>query len=269
MIKGAYIRLVWRNNRTFALFSMVFITLFQFLILYLVTTFDTAAILSAIMDQLPPMIRAFMQDSFFSMLNYDGAAAFGLNHPIVLTLLVITAINIPSHHISRELETGTLELLLAHPFRRNSLLLSLWISGSLIIMTIIDTALIGSCTSIILFHDLTRAIFGHLLEICLNLWLLITLIFTYTLLIAVFGRTGLKAGNTSAGITFLFYLLFFLAQLWSTISFTNYFNIFNYYQPQKLMLGQGNFLRDALVLSLLITVCLGLSLRKFGKRDLP
>ena len=195
MIKWAYIRLVWRNNRTFALFSMVFITLFQFLILYLVTTFDTAAILSAIMEQLPPMIRAFMQDSFFSMLNYDGAAAFGLNHPIVLTLLVITAINIPAHHISRELETGTLELLLAHPFRRNSLLLSLWLAGSLIIMTIIATALIGSCTSIILFHDLTRAIFGHLLEICLNLWLLITLIFTYTLLIAVFGRTGIESGK--------------------------------------------------------------------------
>jgi ABC-type transport system involved in multi-copper enzyme maturation permease subunit len=248
---------------------MGFITLFQFLILYLVTTFDTAAILSAILDQLPPMMRVFLNDSFFSMLNYDGAAAFGLNHPIVLTLLVITAINIPAHHISRELESGTLELLLAHPVRRKTLLFSLWISGSLIIMIIIATALIGSCTSIILFHELTGSIFIHLLEICLNLWLLITLIFTYTLLIAVFGKTGSRPGNTSAGITFFFYLLFFLAQLWSMISFTNYFNIFNYYQPQKLMLGQGNFLRDILVLSVLILVCFGISLKQFNNRDLP
>jgi ABC-type transport system involved in multi-copper enzyme maturation permease subunit len=253
----------------FAIFSMAFITLFQFLMLYLVTTFDTAAMLSAILEQMPPMMKAFLQDSFFSMLNYDGAAAFGLNHPIVLTLLVITAINIPSHHISRELETGTLELLLAHPFRRTSLLFSLWISGSLIIMAIIGTALIGSCTSIILFHELTRPIFIHLIEICLALWLLITLIFTYTMLIAVYGRKGSRAGNTSAGITFFFYLLFYLAQLWSTISFTNYFNIFYYYQPQKLMFGQGSFVGDILVLSMLIIVCLAISLRKFGKRDLP
>jgi ABC-type transport system involved in multi-copper enzyme maturation permease subunit len=248
---------------------MAFITLFQFLILYLVTTFDTAAILSVILDQLPPMVRAFMQDSFFSMLNFDGAAAFGLNHPIVLTLLVINAINIPSQHISRELETGTLELLLAHPFRRNSLILSLWISGVLIILFIVIMALIGSCVSILLFHDITLTILVRLFEISLNLWLLMVLVLTYTMLISVYGKAGFKAGNMSAAITFFFYLLFFLAQIWSVVSFTNYFNIFNYYQPQRLMFGQGNFTRDVLVLSLLIIVCLGLSMREFGKRDLP
>jgi ABC-2 type transport system permease protein len=269
MINWAYIRLVWRNQRVFSLFSMAFISLFQFLILYLVTTFDTAAILSAILDQLPPMMKAFLQDSFFSMLNFDGAAAFGLNHPIVLTLLVITAINIPSHHISREMESGTLELLLAHPIKRKSLLFSLWVSGSLIIMGIVATALMGSCASIVIFHDLTASIFIHLIEICLNLWLLITLIFTYTLLIAVHGRTGFKAGNTSAAITFFFYLLFFLAQLWGVIAFTNYFNIFNYYQPQKMIMGQGDFVRDASVLLSLTLICLCISLRQFDRRDLP
>jgi ABC-2 type transport system permease protein len=269
MINLTYIRLVWRNHRTFALFSMFFITLFQFLILYLVTTFDTAAILSAVLDQLPPVMKAFLQDSFFSMLNFDGAAAFGLNHPLVLTLLVINAINIPSHHISRELESGTLELLLAHPVRRNTLLFSLWISGSLIIFAIIAAALAGSCFSIILYHTLTSGLFIHLLEICLNLWLLITLIFTYTLLIAVFGKTGSRAGNTSAGITFFFYLLFFLAEIWSKLSFTQSFNIFNYYQPQKLMFDKGNFLWDAMILIGLIAVCLTISLRKFSKRDIP
>jgi ABC-2 type transport system permease protein len=269
MIKWAYIRLVWRNHRVFALFSMFFIMLFQFLILYLVTTFDTAAILSAILEQLPPMVRAFLQDSFFSMLNYNGAAAFGLNHPIVLTLLVINAINIPAHHISRELESGTLELLLSHPVRRKTLLFSLWTAGGLIFLAIVAMALIGSCMSILIFHNLTAQVFIHLLEICCNLWLLITLIFTYTLLIAVFGKTGFKAGNMSAAVTFFFYLLFFLAQLWSVISFTNYLNIFNYYQPQKLMVGKGEFLQDAGILVMGVVICLWLSLRRFQRRDLP
>jgi ABC-2 type transport system permease protein len=269
MIKWAYIRLVWRNHRTFALFSMIFIMSFQFLILFLVTTFDTKAIFSVILEQLPPAMKAFLQDSFFNMLSYDGAAAFGLNHPIVLTLLVINAINIPAHHISGELETGTLELLLAHPVKRRTLLLSLWTSGSLIILAIVTMALIGSCTSIIIFHHLTGSIFTHLLEITLNLGLLITLIFTYTLLIAVFGKSGFKAGNMSAAITFFFYLLFFLAQLWSKISLTNYFNIFYYYQPQKLMFGQGNFFRDVVILLSVIMLSLAISMRQFGKRDLP
>ena len=269
MINRAYINLVWRNNRIFTLFSAAFITLFQFMILYLATTFDTAAILSAILDQLPPMIKAFLNDSFFSMLSYDGAAAFGLSHPIVTTLLVTNTINIPTHHISRELESGTLELLLAHPYRRSSLILSLWTSGALIILFIVIMALTGSFVSIFMFHELTAIVLVRLFEISLNLWLLMMLIFSYTMLIAVYGKTGFKAGNMSAAITFFFYLLSFLAQIWSAISFTNYFNIFNYYQPQKLMFGKGEFLRDILVLFFIIIILLGLSLRRFGKRDLP
>jgi len=269
MLKLSYIWLVWRNNRSFALFSMAFITLFQFLILYLVTTFDTAAMLSAVLEQMPPMMKTFLEDSFFSMLNYDGAAAFGLNHPIVLTLLVIPAISIPAHHISQELESGTLELLLAYPFRRRTLLFSLWSAGSFILFLIILTALLGSLISIMLFHSLTWLIFIRMLMIGLNLWLLITLIFSYTLLIAVYSRIGFKAGNAGAAITFFFYLLFFLGELWKAISFTRPFNIFTYYEPQKLMFGQGHFLRDILVLASLIIIFLLITLRRFNNRDIP
>ncbi|MCD4681986.1 MAG: hypothetical protein K8R86_01775, partial [Bacteroidales bacterium] len=101
MNKMGYIRLIWRNNRGFAIFSMVFITLLQFLILYLVTTFDTLAIVSAILEQIPEKMRMFLNESFFNMLTFDGAAAFGFNHPLVLAVLAINAINIPVHHISR------------------------------------------------------------------------------------------------------------------------------------------------------------------------
>jgi len=221
MINWAYIRLVWRNNRGFAIFSMVFITLFQFLILYLVTTFDTAAMLSAILDQMPPMMKVFLQDSFFSMLTYDGVAAFGFNHPIVLTLLIIAA------------------------------------------------ALIGSFTSIILFHHLTGDIIINLLQISFNLWLFILLIFSITMLIAVYARQGIRAGNLSAVFTFVFYLLYFIAQLWDALAFTKPFNIFSYYEPQGLMFGKGNFWLDILVLGGLVLLCSGISLRRFERKDVP
>jgi ABC-type transport system involved in multi-copper enzyme maturation permease subunit len=269
MIKWTYIRLIWRNNKAFAIFSMAFITLFQFLLLYLVTTFDTAAMLSAILEQMPPMMKVFLQDSFFSMLTYDGAAAFGFNHPIALTLLVITAINIPAHHITRETETGTLELLLAHPFKRRSLIFSLWISGGLILLVIITTALIGSFLSIILFHNLTDEIIIKLVQIGFNLWLLILLIFSMTLLIAVYARQGLRSGNLSAVITFVFYLLYFVSQLWDVLSFTKPFNIFSYFEPQSLMFDKGSFWLDIIVLGGLVLLCFILSLRQFEKKDVP
>ncbi len=268
MNRTGYIRLIWRNNRGFAIFSMVFITLLQFLILYLITTFDTLSIVSVILEQIPEKMRIFLSDSFFNMLTLDGATAFGFNHPLVLAVLAINAINIPVHHISREMESGTLELLLTHPFKRRSLIISLWLSGCMILFVIIVTALIGSFLAIILFHHLSIAIFVKLIQIGLNLWLLFVLVFSYTLLITTFGKTGSKAGNVSAVITFVFYLLHFLSQIWSTIEITSPFNIFTYYQPQKLMSGQGNILLDSVVLGSLILVCLVLSIWQFNRRDI-
>jgi ABC-type transport system involved in multi-copper enzyme maturation permease subunit len=269
MIKLAYMGLIWKNNRGFAIFSMVFITFLQFLILYLITTIDTTSILTAILEQLPEKMRLFLNDSFFNTLTFDGAAAFGFNHPLVLALLAINAINIPIHHITHEIETGTLELLLAHPFRRERLISTLWCTGNFIILTIIIAALVSSFTSIILFHQLSTEIIIRLLQISFNLWLLFVLIFTYTLMITVFSKVGSKAGNMSAIITLVFYLLNFLSQLWDALKFTQPFNIFSYYEPQKLMFGQGNFGRDIAVLCCLIIICFAISVWKFGKRDIP
>jgi ABC-2 type transport system permease protein len=269
MIKLAYIRLVWRDNKSFALFSMAFITLLQFLILYLVTTIDTTSIMTAILKQLPEQIRALVQDSLLSMLSFEGAAAFGFNHPLVIALLAINAVNIPVHHITRELDSGTLELLLAHPVKRYSLITSLWIAGCLILLTIILAALAGSIISILLFHNLSNIILLHLIQIAINLWLLIVLIFSYSLMISVFGKTGGKAGNISAVITLVFYLLNFLSQSWDKLSLLKPFNIFSYFNPQDIMFGKGSFILDVFVLIMLIMICYGISLYRFGRRDIP
>lgn len=269
MIKLAYFKLIWKNNRGFAIFSMFFITALQFLILYLVTTIDTTSIIKVILEQLPEKMRMFLNESFFVTFTFDGAAAFGFNHPLVLALLAINAVNISVHHITREIESGTLELLLAQPFRRETLISTLWVTGSLILLLIIIAALIGSITSILLFHQLSFEIMIHLIKISFNLWLLFVLIFTFTLLISVFGKMGSKAGNISAVITLVFYLLHFLSQLWDVLEFTQPFNIFNYYEPQKLMFGQGNFGLDIAVLSSLTIICFAISIWKFRNRDIP
>jgi ABC-type transport system involved in multi-copper enzyme maturation permease subunit len=264
-----YIKLIWKNNRSFAIFSMVFITLMQFFVLYLVNTFDMPAILQTLLAQMPEKMKVYMSENFFSTLTLDGAAAFGLNHPLVLTLLAMNAINIPSHHISREMESGTLELLLAHPFSRQALISKLWISGGFILLVIILAAVAGSLTAVAVFHHLSSELFLNILKVGLNLWLLFFLILTYTLLIAVFARTGSKAGNYAAILTLVFYLFYFLSQLWDDIKFTATFNIFSYFEPQKLMFGKGNFLLDCSVLTGLIIICYLVSRRQFMRRDIP
>lgn len=265
----SYFKHIWKVSRGFTIFSMLFISLFQLMLLYLVTTFDTQAMLVSVLKQMPEKFRIFLSDSFFSMLSLDGAAAFGFNHPIVITILAIVAISIPVRHISREMEDGTLEMILALPFKRTTLIRKLWLSGVFILTVIVITSLLGSLIAILIFHEISFHIVSNLLLICLNNLLLFTLIMTYTMFIATLSKGGGFSGNLSAAITLFFYLFFFVGQIWDFLKPGLYINIFNYYQPQKVMMGNGIPWIDFLVLAGLTAVFYYLSRRRFNERDIP
>lgn len=269
MNKLAYPLFIWKSQRGFAIFSMVVMAALQFLVIVLISTLDVAPILTVLLEQLPERFRTLINEELLTRLSLKGAAAFGFNHPLVLALLAINAINIPNRHIAGEIETGTLELLLAYPMQRTRLVFSLWISASLLLFLIVFGAWISSLTAITVLHKLSFDLFMQMLKIGSNLWLLFVLIMSYTLLISTFGKEGSKIGIRSAGITLIFYFLHLLSTLWNSIDFIRPFNIFTYYQPLKLMFDQRNFWLNFGVLITLIGVCLLVSIKQFNRRDIP
>jgi ABC-type transport system involved in multi-copper enzyme maturation permease subunit len=173
----------------------------------------------------------------------------------VLTVLAINAIILPTRDLAGEIENGTMELLLSYPLRRTTL--------------IIGGGFVGSITAISIFYQLNFHFFLKLLQIVFNLWLLFVLIFSFTLLLATFGREGSKTGARAAAITLVFYLLHFLSAIWETLKFTRPFNIFTYYQPAKLMFELESVWVNVVVLTVLTGICLTASLRQFNRRDIP
>jgi ABC-type transport system involved in multi-copper enzyme maturation permease subunit len=265
----SYFYFIWKSHRSLLLFSMIIISLFQFVFLKVVTTIDYSSILMHLSEQLPENIQAMLGEDFISRQTIEGATAFGLNHPLVLVILSIIAITIPSRHIAGEAETGTLELVLSFPVKRIELLLNLFISAAVFLFIIIFSAMCSSILSISLFHQLTSDLFVKMLEIGCNLWLLFVFIMSLTTVLSSFEKEGNKVGFKAAGITLVFYLLHYLSSLWDAIQFTKPFNIFTYYQPGDLMTGQRSFLLHFTVLSCLILLCLLVSMYQFNRRDIP
>jgi len=260
---------IWKDHRGLVIFSVIVIATLQFLIIELMATIDIAPIVTTILQQLPPQMQVLFDEGLLTRLSVNGAAAFGFDHPLVLTLMAVNAIIIPTRHIAGEIEDGTLELLLAYPFKRAKLLISLWISTNLILLIIVIGGWLGSLAAVALFSNLTFDLLIRILQIGCNLWLLFALITSYTLLISTFGNEGSGTGIRSAAITLVFYFLYFLSTLWDSISFIKPFNIFTYYQPQKLMFGQRSFGLHVGVLLVLIGICLTISLKQFNRRDIP
>lgn len=265
----AYFYFIWKFHRSFWIFSTVVISTFQFLILKLITTIDYSGMMTFLLEQLPKNVQTMIGEDFISLHTVEGAAALGLNHPLVLVILSIGAIMIPGRHIAGEAETGTLELVLSFPVARIRLLLKLWISAALFLFFIVLFAVSSSVLAIYLFHRLTGALLVKMITIGCNLWLLFVFVMSFAMLLSSFGKEGNKVGIRVAGITLVFYLFHYLSSLWDTLSFTKPFNFFTYYQPEDLMTGSRSFSLHFAVLFSLILICLLVSLIQFNRRDIP
>jgi ABC-2 type transport system permease protein len=269
MNSGAYRKFILKSHRGFILFSIFMITLLEYIIITVMTTFDTASLYGSLMNQLPERFRMLVSDNYFLHMTVDGAAAFGFNHPIVLVMIAAVAIGIPARHISEAIEDGTMEWLLAQPVRRTSLVLSLWMSGCLVLLIIVAGGLAGLFSALAVTHTFTHVIFSKMLQIGCNLWLLAVLMMSLALVIATFGTTGTRTGTIAAAVVLAFYLLYFFAAIWDWFGFTRPYNFFSYYQPQQLMFGRQSFAVNAAVLSSLIAACLAVGLARFRRRDIP
>ncbi len=269
MINPTYMFLVWKLHRGLILFSFLFLALMQFLIIWIISSLDYLPFIETFIQQLPPQIRILFNEEFINRFSINGAAAFGFNHPLVLAVLGLSAIMIPARHVAGEVESGSLEIIISHPMKRMELIFSLWLSYFTILLLIVVGGWIGSYSALIIKNQMNLQTVKKLFQIGLNLWLLFLLIMSYTLLISTFKSEGNKTGIFGAIITLLFYLMNFFSTIWDSLHFTKFFNIFTYYQPQKLMFSERSIWSNAIVLLILIFTCLGAGMFHFHKRDIP
>ena len=265
----SYPYLVFKTHRGFVVFSALVAGALQLVIIKAITAFDTTSILPAFLAQLPERLRVLVDETLISRFSIEGAAAFGFNHPMVIVLVAINAVLISARHVSGEIEDGTMELLLAHPVRRLGLLAWLWVVAGLGNLVVVGGALAGSLTGVAVFDTLTGSFSIKLVEIAVNLWLLSVLVHTGGLLAGVYATRGSRPGVWVAGVFLALYVLHFLSALWGALGVTAPVNIFTYYQPQKLVIDQASFARNAAVLGGITVVCLVLALRRFDSRDVP
>jgi ABC-2 type transport system permease protein len=250
-------------------YSMFLIGLLQFLILMMVTTVDVLKLAQAFMKQLPLQFQDFLGEEFLQQLTLKGAVAFGYNHPLVVAFLVIMAIMLPARHISGEIESGTLELLLALPVKRRTIFWSLWLSSACLLLLLVISGWLGSFIGALVFPKIGHLPITSLLKIGINVWLLMLVINAYTFLLAAYARENEKVAMRATGITLFFYFLNLAIKIWPKIIFLKPFTIFNYFQPQSLMMSSGDFLQNNLILLILTVVLLLMAYRRMNERDLP
>ncbi len=269
MIRFHYLKELFKEHLGFLLFSLLITGGFQLLVLSIFTTTNVLSVLETLVKQLPPQLQNLLGAEFLAQFSIQGAIALGYNHPLVLTLLIIIAIMFPAKHVAGEIENGTLELLFSLPVKRLEIVFSLWIFTFFSLSLLIGGLLMGTFTGIKIYLTGLEISFNRIILIAINLWFLIMAIHTYTFLLAAFSREGGRTALRATGITLFFYFLSYVVKLWSGMEKLKYFTIFNYYQPQKLMIEQADPTQNIMVLAPLSVMCLSVAFWKISRRDIP
>lgn len=264
-----YLKYILKSHRGFLIFSAIFIALVQFMLIEIFTGMDTKPFITSVFELMPEKFRILIGEQFFSHLTVDGAAAFGFNHPMILAIFAIVVISITTKHIAGEIEKGTMELMLSLPIKRTYFVFRLWFISALITLFLIAFALFGAYLGVSIFGEFTYDFMFKISKIGISLWFLIILIMSFSLMISTFEREASKAVGKSSIVIIIFYFLDFLSTAWEPLAFTKTFNIFTYYQPQKLMFGNRHLIDNLPVLCILIILCLGISVWQFNRRDIP
>lgn len=264
-----FLRKNFRDHLYLIAFSFFIVAGFQYLIITLVVEADILNLAQSFFKNLPAQFQQLFGEEYLAQFSINGAVALGYNHPLVLVMLAIIAIHFPGKHIAGENENGTLELIFSLPVRRISIAFSVIFFSFIVLLIVIGGCLGGSLLALTAYPEAGRVPLGKLFKIAANLWLLMLFINSYTFLLSAYSRESSKATLSAGILTIIFYFVHYIVRMWTAVDFLKPFTIFNYYQPQKLMLGAVNFWGNVALLITGILILNLLAVRHIHYKDIP
>lgn len=264
----SYLQMRLKSHWGLLLFSGIFLSFFMFMVLYFVQTFDTAPIISVIVQQLPPPLKAFLTRQVFTLYSPIGTVAFTLSHPMLVVISCFVALQIPTGQVAGEAEGGTLELLLACPVSRSRYILRVIGVSFLFNLVPVAGALLGVVLGVLVYSAYGFPLILQSLPYLVHFYLFISFASAMALAFSVFTFSVKKSIQWAAGILLVGFLLNFLSTLWPPLAVIQPINPYNYYQPQQLLNQPSAVYTAYLVFTGTTLALLALGYSRFLKRDL-
>ncbi|MBF8267994.1 MAG: putative antimicrobial peptide exporter permease YclI [Dehalococcoidia bacterium] len=225
---------------------------------------------SEYLKQVPRAFQALLktQGDLFPLLGAEGYIAIGYRHPIYV--VVIAAFTIASTSaLAREIERGTIFLLLARPFPRYHLVLAKGGGLLLGLIILLGAGLAGTALGVAL-ADMDQPVrLSRFLLVSSNALLLFLAIGGYGFLFSALSRDGSRAIALTTGLTVAFFFLDFVSELWEPLDFMRPWSIFHYYDPISVIQSGSIPWNHGLVLGGVALACYLTAIAVFQRRDIP
>ena len=268
MLGNLFIRNLRDQWKMLSVLSLA-VGLFSSLIVFVFNSSRDTDLYAEFLANLPEPIKAFVGlEGVGSLIQVEQFVALGFFHPVFLTLFIAFVIALATSAISKEIEDGTIEILLSSPVRRRTIVLERFAMLLFAMFLMMAVSLLGtigglSFTGLRAEVEMKSCLFAAVNALCLFFC-----ISGYTFFFSSFFSERGKALSWSVGITIFFYFLNYITNLWEAVRFLEPYTIFYYYDTQDIFTWRELPVRDVSVLFSAGFLCLVGSLIVFERRDI-
>ena len=221
-----------------------------------------------LVELLPETVKALLKAQGGFATTANGYLAADYRHPVYIVTIAAFVIGAASGAISREVERGSIVLLLACPLARWRLLLAKSAALALGLLVLLVAAWMGTWVGSLVTGLSDQVDMMVFVRVQLNGLALALAIGGYALLISARSSDGGHTTALAAGIAVVMFFVDFLATLWSPAEFLGPLSLFHYYDPLAIAQEGGMAWRDVGVLLGAAAAGLGLALVSFQRRDI-
>ena len=262
--------LLFRSIRQHAVLLAVlcfFLFLLEFFLIWVAAQMDLGPEFRQLLETILPSEIAEMAFGQFGFSSFEGAVAFGYQHPLSLVAciaMIVVAVTLPTS----EREKGLLDLFLARPVPRTRYLLAT-LHFFLLSALLLPMALLAG-TTVGLWVVETPSEVGWLEYIpsALALAVLLLSLGSLTLLLATNARRRGVAVAQGVGLTLLFYWLDFMGEYWEVLKTARKASPFFYFDPGRAAMGSGFPSTDLLILGAITVLASSMAFLNFQRQDL-
>ena len=240
--------------------------LFSFVFL---ATFDAFGdMFFEMIETMPQGFRALIKASGEYASEEMGYLAVGFREPIYLIIIMSFVISSSSSAIAKEIERGTIFLLLSRPVSRGRFFLAKLATSIIGTVLLLCFAILGTWLGSIVF-GVNNINYDLVVKIQFNVFLLALSVVGISYLISSFLSEGGKTLALSSGVTVLMFFIEFLADSLPSIDWIGYISVFHYYEPSILVNSESLSWGNLTVLFFVAFICLMSAMVIFARRDIP
>jgi ABC-type transport system involved in multi-copper enzyme maturation permease subunit len=223
------------------------------------------SVISALRQALPPGLANFGSGT---LNTFPGVITLVFEHPFLVALVSTIALTIPIPTLAGQRQGGTLEMLLARPIKRSTLVVTVALAVASMLLVVLLAMVIGVLAGSRVEGLGEQVPVRELLVVWLWSALLYGAFASFALAASATSNRNGPAASWTLGFLIANYFFEILGGLWDQAKAWQPYSLFHHFQAADILAGRYSAL-DLLVLVLAILIPLAYALYVFPRRDLP